>query len=94
MNNQQVKKIANMNKKVGCILTDCGQHFTFAINENTLALGDNNKKMYVGKCVRCHKSIKLKANALPTFQAAYGKTNFEVMKSSFNNLFEIEKDKN
>ena len=83
-----------MKKKVGCILTDCGQHFIFTVNENVLAIGGNKKQIYVGKCLKCHKSIKLNGDALGTFQAVYGKTNFEVMKSLFNNLFEIEKNKN
>ena len=82
-----------MKKKVGCILTDCGQHFTFTISDNVLALADDRKKIFTGKCLKCHRSVKLNANAIGTFQTVYGKTNFEIMKSSFNNLFEIEKDK-
>ena len=38
MNSQQLKKRANIKKKVGCTLTNCGMHFTFTISESELAL--------------------------------------------------------
>lgn len=81
-----------MKKKVGCTLTDCGKHFTFTISEDVLAFSDDKKKIYTGKCSKCHKSIKLKDNAKGVFTSVYGTTNFEIMKTTFNEMF--EKDEN
>jgi hypothetical protein len=92
VNNQQLKKNTNIKKKVGCTLTDCGVHFTFTIGENVLALADEKKRLYSGVCKKCHKSIKLNAPNLLTFQSVYGKTTIVVMKSSFNSLFEENND--
>ncbi len=92
MNSQQLKKQANIKKKVGCTLTDCGLHFTFTIGENELALADEKKRQYSGVCNKCHKSIRLNASNLLTFQSVYGKANIVVMKSSFNSLFEESND--
>ena len=92
MNKQQLKKQANIKKKVGCTLPDCGMHFTFIIGENELALADEKKRQYSGVCNKCHKSIKLNAPNLITFQAVYGKATIVVMKSSFSSLFEESND--
>ena len=88
MNKQYLKKQESMKKKVGCILADCGKYFTFTINEHVLALGDDNKKIYMGKCSKCHKSIKLKNNDKGVFTDVYGETNFEIIKTTFNEMFE------
>jgi hypothetical protein len=88
MNNQYLKKQESMKKKVGCVHTDCGKHFTFTIGEHVLALADDKKRIYTGKCSKCHKSIKLKDNATGVFTSVYGETNFEIMKSTFNEMFE------
>jgi hypothetical protein len=88
MNSQYIKKQENMKKKVGCIHTDCGKHFTFTVNENVLALGNDRKKIYSGKCGKCHKSIKLSVNDLGVFTSVHGAANFEVLKSTFNEMFE------
>ena len=92
MNSQQLKKQANIKKKVGCTLTDCGMHFTFTISENVLALRDEKKRQFCGVCIKCHKSIKLNASNLHTFQSVYGKANIVVMKSSFSSLFDESND--
>ena len=92
LNNQQLKKQVNLKKKVGCTLTDCGMHFTFSIGENVLALADEKKRLYSGVCNKCHKSIKLNAPNLLTFQSVYGKATIVVMKSSFSSLFEESND--
>ena len=92
MNSQQLKKQANIKKKVGCKLTDCGTHFTFTIGENVLALADEKKHIYSGVCNKCHKNIKLNATNLLTFQSVYGKANIVVMQSSFRSLFEETND--
>ena len=92
LNNQQLKKQANIKKKVGCTLTDCGMHFTFTIGENVLALADEKKRIYSGICNKCHKSIKLNAPNLLTFQSVFGKATIVVMKSSFSSLFEESND--
>lgn len=88
MNSQYLKKQESMKKKVGCIHTDCGKYFTFTISEHVLALDDDKKRIYTGKCSKCHKSIKLKDNATGVFTSVYGETNFEIMKSTFNEMFE------
>ena len=92
LNNQQLKKQANIKKRVGCTLTDCGMHFTFTIGDNVLALADEKKRLYSGVCNKCHKSIMLNAPNLLTFQSVYGKATIVVMKSSFSSLFEESND--
>ena len=88
MNSQYLKKQGSMKKKVGCIHTDCGKHFTFTIGEHVLTLDDDKKRIYTGKCSKCHKSIKLKDNDTGVFTSVFGATNFEIMKSTFNKMFE------
>lgn len=88
MNQQELKKQATIKKRVGCSLTDCGQYFTFTISEHVLALSDHNKRLYIGKCVRCHNSVKLKADDCRHFEAVYGQTNYIVSASTFDGLFD------
>ena len=88
MNSQYIKKQENMKKKVGCIHADCGKHFTFTVNENVLALGNDRKKIYSGKCSKCNKNIKLSVNDIGVFTSVHGATNFEILKSTFNEIFE------
>lgn len=77
-----------MKKKVGCILADCGKYFTFTISEDVLALADDKKRIYIGKCSKCHKSIKLKDDDKGVFTDVYGETNFKIIKTTFNEMFE------
>ena len=88
MNSQYLKKQENIKKKVGCIHSDCGKHFTFTVNENVLAIGNVRKKIYSGNCSKCHKSIKLSVNDIGVFTSVHGETNFEILKSTFDNIFE------
>ena len=92
MNEKQLQKLENMKKKVACPLSGCGEHFVFTINENVLALADETKRIYRGKCSKCQKAIKLKQSQLSEFQSVYGKTNYVIEKSNFNDIFEIDKD--
>lgn len=92
MNQRELKQQATIKKKVACILTDCGQYFTFAISEQVLALSDQNKRIYVGKCSRCYKHVKLKASQRNTFAAVYGQANYAVTTSTFTDFFvKVEK---
>ena len=93
MNKQYLKKQESMKKKVGCILADCGKYFTFTINEHVLALADDKNRIYTGKCSKCHKSIKLKDNDIGVFTSVYGETNFKIIKSTFNEMFEEDDNK-
>ena len=45
MNKQQIQKLESMKRKVACPLSDCGQYFTFTINEFVLALADEAKRI-------------------------------------------------
>ncbi len=90
MNQRENKQLATIRKKVNCSLTDCGQFFTFTISEQVLALSDQNKRIYVGKCSRCHKDVKLKASQRNSFAAIYGQANYVVTTSTFTDLFEQE----
>ncbi len=90
MNQRELKLQTTIKKKVNCSLTDCGQYFTFTINEQVLAQSDQNKRIYVGKCSRCHKDVKLKANQRNSFAAIYGQANYVVTTSTFTDLFEQE----
>lgn len=92
MNKNLTKKQEALKKKVGCPLTDCGKYFTFVIEQNVLALADIKKRIYRGRCTKCHKSIKLNAEGLLQFQQMYGKTNIQITKSTFDNVFEVIKD--
>jgi hypothetical protein len=96
MNNSQLKKQVAMTKRVGCILRDCGQHFTFTINEHKRLATKGvsvGKAIWNGKCVKCYKALRLNENALLTFQSIYGSTNFNLTKSTFDTLFEVEEVK-
>ncbi len=88
MNQRELKLQTTIKKKVNCSLTDCGQHFTFTISEQVLALSDQNKRIYVGKCSRCHKDVKLKASQRNSFAAIYGQANYVVTTSTFTDMFE------
>jgi hypothetical protein len=93
MNKQQIQKLENIKKKVACPLSDCGQHFTFTINEFVLALAEETKRIYRGKCSKCQRVLKLKQSQLGDFQSVYGKTNYVIEKSKFTDIFEINEDK-
>lgn len=88
MNQQELKQQASIKRKVDCILADCGQYFTFTISEHVLALSEQNKRIYVGKCTRCHKDVKLRARQCNSFASVYGRPNYVVSTSTFNDLFE------
>jgi hypothetical protein len=88
MNQRELKQQATIKKKVGCSLTDCGQYFTFTISEHLLAQSDQNKRIYDGKCSRCHKNVKLKASQRNSFAAIYGQANYVVTASTYTDLFE------
>jgi hypothetical protein len=88
MNQRELKQQATLKKKVGCILTDCGQFFTFTISEHVLALSEQNKRTYTGKCTRCHKHVKLRDSQRNSFASVYGSPNYVVSTSTFNALFE------
>lgn len=87
MNKQLTKKIETIKKKVCCDLNDCGQHFVFSITEHELAIADKKKHTYRGSCKKCFKTLKLNSDSLRTFEMVYGKTNINVLKSSFNDMF-------
>lgn len=93
MNKAQLKKYEAMKKKVGCSQTDCGKKFTFSINENVLALEDLKKHIYYGHCSECLKSIKLNGDNLLLFQQIYGKTNIQILQSTFGDMFETIAEK-
>ena len=96
MNKSQLKKQETMIKRVGCRLRDCGQYFTFTINEDKRAFTkgvEYGKAIWNGKCTKCHKALRLNENAIATFQSIYGKTNFNVTKSTFDTLFDVEVNK-
>jgi hypothetical protein len=88
MNQRELKQQATLKKKVGCILTDCGQFFTFTISEQVLALSEQNKRTYTGKCTRCHKHVELRDSQRNSFASVYGSPNYVVSTSTFNALFE------
>jgi hypothetical protein len=88
MNQKELKKQATIKKKVGCSLTDCGQYFTFTISEHVLALSEQNKRIYAGKCSKCHKAVKLRDSQCNAFASVYGSPNYAVSTSTFNDLFE------
>jgi hypothetical protein len=88
MNQRELKQQATIRKKVNCSLTDCGQYFTFEISEQSLSQSDQNKRIYVGKCRKCYKDVKLKASQRNSFSAIYGQANYVVTTSTFTDIFE------
>ena len=90
MNNWELRTQAVIKRKVSCDLTDCGEHFTFTIDAAQQAQSEQKKRVYQGRCARCHKTVALKEHLLRIFEQIYGKTTVSVRSNTFDSLFVVE----
>jgi hypothetical protein len=91
-----LQKQEAMIKRVGYRLRDCGQYFTFTINEDKRAFTkgvENGKAIWNGKCTKCHKALNLQEKNIALFESIYGKAKMNLTKSTFDTLFDIEDNK-
>lgn len=90
MSKQELKQLENLRKKIGCPLNDCGQHIKFITNGDIAALHDSKKVIFTGQCTKCHRTFKLKQIHLGTFHAVYGPSKKIIVKSTFDDNFEVQ----
>jgi hypothetical protein len=83
-------KIASLKKRMKCSSEGCGRHFVFSVSEDYLTNIDNKKQRYVGTCSKCHVAIKLSPAELWVFEEHIGKPTYNIIKTTFNDLFESD----
>lgn len=88
MNKQQLKSRDYLRKKLGCQNTDCGQFLTLTASETLLKLAGDRKKVYTLNCGKCSKLLKLTKREAWTLESIYGKVNYQIIQSNFDELFE------
>jgi hypothetical protein len=86
------KSITALRKKMHCQQENCGQHFTFNVSEKYLKNIPKQKQRYTGTCSKYNMSIKLTPSQLRLFSTHMGEPSFNVMKSTFDQLFSREED--
>jgi hypothetical protein len=89
MNRSIQLKIEAIKKKLNCSQSNCGEHFAFEITAEKLAIAKKKARyMYQGKCTRCGTVIKLSTNGLAALSIGFGKYQFIVHETKYNDLFE------
>ena len=88
MNKQQLKSRDNLRKKLGCQNTDCGQYLTLTASEELLKIATDRQKVYMLTCSKCSKILKLTKKEAWTLESIYGRVNYQIIQSNFDELFE------
>ena len=85
--------IKKMRNKLGCSEDDCGTNFVFSIGDNELKHIDDRQQVYGGSCKKCHQTLNLRGNAFHKFCSIFGEPELVVLKSTFNDFFEVTEKK-